>query len=72
LQLIEEAVQAGARQASASVLLGVSVRSAQRWKHKPEDARTTSCRPCPPNKLSDIERQALLDAASRRTRLCPS
>jgi len=63
--LIDEAVQAGASRTSACVVLGVSVRSAQRWKHKPEDARTTSCRPCPPNKFSAIERQALLDVACR-------
>jgi putative transposase len=65
MQLIDEAVQAGARRAIASAHAGVSVRSVQRWKHKPEDARPTSCRPCPPNKFSDIERQALLDVACR-------
>ncbi|WP_367889771.1 helix-turn-helix domain-containing protein, partial [Burkholderia sp. S171] len=42
MQLIDEAVQAGAHRASASACLGVSVRSVQRWKHKPEDARTLS------------------------------
>jgi transposase InsO family protein len=65
MQLIDEAVQAGAHRASASAHLGVSVRSVQRWKHKPEDARTLSGRTSPPNKFSDNERQALLDAACR-------
>lgn len=63
MQLIDEAVQAGARQASASVLLGVSLRSVQRWRHQPEDARAASGRASPPNKFSDIERQALLQSA---------
>jgi transposase InsO family protein len=63
MQLIDEAVQTGASQARASVLLGVSVRSVQRWRHQPEDARTTSGRASALNKLSDIERQALLQAA---------
>ena len=65
MQLIDEAVQAGARRAIASAHLGVSLRSVQRWQHKPEDARALSGRHSPPNKFSEIERQALLDAACR-------
>jgi transposase InsO family protein len=65
MKLIDAAVQAGARRAIASAHLGVSVRSVQRWQHKPEDARKLSGRHSPPNKFSDAERQALLDAALR-------
>ena len=63
MQLIDEAVQAGARRATASAHAGVSVRSVQRWLHQPVDARALSVRPPPPNKFSGVERQALLDAA---------
>jgi putative transposase len=65
MKLIDAAVKAGARRAIASAHLGVSVRSVQRWQHKPEDARKLSGRHSPPNKFSDAERQALLDAALR-------
>jgi putative transposase len=65
MQLIDEAVQAGARRASACEHLGVSPRSVQRWQHQPEDARPLICRKSPPNKFSEIERQAVLQAVCR-------
>ena len=39
LQLIEDAVAAGARRAQACAELGLSLRSLQRRQHRPEDRR---------------------------------
>lgn len=42
LQLIEDAVAAGARRAQACAELGLSLRSLQRWQHCPEDRRPSA------------------------------
>lgn len=63
--LIEEAVRAGARQQRACEELGLSARTLQRWRHSPGDGRLTAHRSPPPNKLSEAERQAVLQVASR-------
>ena len=65
MMLIEQAVQAGARQALACRELGVSARTLQRWQHQAVDGRPEAQRPAPPNKLSQEERRAVLDAANR-------
>jgi len=65
MQLIDEAVQQGARRSSACEQLGLSVRSIQRWRLSPQDRRTQVQRAAPPNRLTDAERQAVLDAANR-------
>jgi transposase InsO family protein len=65
IKLIDEAVAAGARQSAAAAELGLQVRTLQRWRLKPEDARPKALRPVPANKLSESERQAVLQAASR-------
>lgn len=65
LALIEEAVQAGARKELACAELGLSVRTVQRWQHQSKDRRPTAERPEPANKLSEAERQAVLEAANR-------
>jgi transposase InsO family protein len=65
MQLIDEAVQQGARRARACEQLGVSVRSVQRWQHTPQDGRIQAEREAPPNKLSEAQRQAVLEAANR-------
>lgn len=59
LQLVDEAVAAGARRWKACELLGLSVRSLERWADGREDAR---CGPktSPPNKLSEAERRRLV------------
>lgn len=63
--MIDEAVAAGARQAVACEELGLSERTLQRWRWQPEDGRAGAQRPVPRNKLSDSERQAVLQAANR-------
>jgi putative transposase len=65
MQLIDEAVRQGARRAHACRQVGISVRSVQRWRETPQDGRTLGTREAPPNKLSEAERQAVLEVANR-------
>lgn len=65
IKLIDEAVAAGARQVGACEELGLTERTLQRWRRQPQDRRPCAPRRQPRNKLSDAERQAVLDAASR-------
>jgi hypothetical protein len=61
--LIDEAVHAGARCASACRVLGLSVRSYQRWLREGEvkaDGRPLAVRPEPANKLTPAERDQVL------------
>ena len=60
--LLTEAKLAGARQQLACAVLGLSVRTVQRWQAESEvspDQRLTRCFE-PTNKLSEVERSALL------------
>jgi putative transposase len=63
---IEEASLAGARRATACVLLGITLRTLQRWRQSGETAEDgRRARDfTPPNKLSDPERQAVLAMAN--------
>lgn len=65
LQLIDGAVRAGARQDRACTVLGLSERTVQRWRHTPQDQRPDAKRPVPANKLTQQERESLLEAANR-------
>lgn len=65
LRLIDEAVQSGARQALACRALGLTVRTVQRWRLSPRGRRPQALRPRAANALSQVERQAVLQAASR-------
>jgi transposase InsO family protein len=68
LQLIEQACQTGARLHMACALVGLAARTVQRWLEAGKsalhvgDRRTPEQRihNCPPNKLSDAERQAAM------------
>ena len=63
VELIDEAVAAGARKAIACRELGISLRALQRWTRRGElalDGRPSASRPAPANKLSEAERQAIL------------
>ena len=64
LAMLDEAVAAGSRLAPACALLGLSLRTLQRWRHRPEDARPQAHRPAPAHQLSDEERQYLLVVAN--------
>jgi transposase InsO family protein len=65
LELIKEAVVAGARLAPACGMLGLSVRTVQRWRHKPVDGRPEASLASPANKLSAAERAAVLLAINQ-------
>ncbi|NYH22550.1 transposase InsO family protein [Paraburkholderia bryophila] len=65
MQLIDEAVQQGARRALACEQLGISVRSVQRWRETRQDGRTLAIREAPPNRLTEAEREAVLEVANR-------
>ena len=65
IELIDEAVAAGARQGAACRELGLQERTLQRWRCSPVDGRPGALRPVPVNKLSEVERRAVLDAANR-------
>ena len=68
LQLIDEACKAGARLNKACAVIGLAARTVQRWLEAGKNAlhvgdrRTPEQRihSCPPNKLSDAERQVAL------------
>jgi putative transposase len=67
IELIEEAVAAGARKARACALLGLSVRTVQRWTRDGgviEDRRPSAERPTPPNALSEAERVAVREVCN--------
>src|SRR5690606_3771297 len=64
-KLINEAVQAGARQKLACEELGVAPRTLQRWRHAPVDRRVLAQRQAPANKLSAAERDAVLAVCNR-------
>ena len=68
ISLIREAVQSGCRLEKACGELGLSLRTFQRWVRDGEevraDGRTTTERPAPRNKLSEAERQQILEVAN--------
>lgn len=61
LSMIDEAVAAGARVARACQIVGLSLRTVQRWKRQPGrgDQRPQRLQQ-PPNRFSDMERQRIL------------
>ena len=64
IQLIGEAVTAGARQFKACGVLGLSPRTLQRWKKDGLTDQRTQRHYTPANKLSAEERQRILDIAN--------
>lgn len=65
VDLIDEAVAAGARRDKACEELDVSVRTVQRWSHRAEDGRPGAVRAAPSNKLSEAEREQVLAIANQ-------
>ena len=67
ITLIGEATNKGARLTIACMEIGISKRTYRRWKADKDntgDKRPIAIRPAPSNKLSDVERQAILDACN--------
>ena len=63
LELVDEAVNAGARKSLACDILGVSLRTIQRWKHHAFDLRKGPLT-APANKLTTEERGQILQVAN--------
>ena len=66
-QLVSNAIASGARQDKACEMIGFSTRTLQRWRIYGEigaDKRPTALRSEPGNKLSQAERQAVIDACN--------
>ena len=64
LELVEEAIAHGARQSKACEVIGLTTRTYQRWKHPNstgEDGRPRAIRPTPQHKLSQEEKDRILD-----------
>jgi len=65
---VDEACEAGARRKQACELLGLSIRTLQRWVEgdsvKP-DGRPEAVRPPPKNKLSETEREAIIEVCNQ-------
>ncbi|MCS4320896.1 putative transposase [Serratia sp. BIGb0234] len=60
MTLVQEAVDGGVRLAQACKRIGLSLRTLQRWRTKPDDRRATSPRPVPKNTLSVEEELQVL------------
>jgi transposase-like protein len=74
VELIQDAVQSGARRAQACAALGLSLRTYQRWVQEggvKADGRPLAKRPEPSNKLSAEERARVLEGLSCAG-VCPS
>lgn len=70
VNLVDEAVTAGARRSPACQVVGINVRTLQRWRAPGEqqvrvDQRPLAKRPEPTNKLSETERQELLEVCNQ-------
>lgn len=68
IELIDEAKQAGAREAVACKELGISQRTLQRWRQPAtplEDQRPVAKRPKPRNKLNDEEVDKILETVNQ-------
>jgi transposase InsO family protein len=65
LRLVQEAVDAGARQSKACEIIGLPARTLQRWRNSPEQGDRRPLRvQSPPNRLSELERQRILKIAN--------
>lgn len=67
MQLINEAVLSGARKHRACEVAEISIRTVQRWCTNgavAEDRRPAATRPIPSNKLSESERQSIIDVCN--------
>lgn len=66
LELVDEAMAAGARQSRACECLDVSCRMLQRWRHHPDggEDRRRGPKRAPKNKLSEVERARVLEIAN--------
>ena len=67
VSLINEAVGSGARKTRACAEVGITARTLERWRQEgtvKADGRPTASRAAPPNKLSALDRRAVLEIAT--------
>jgi putative transposase len=67
ISLVREAQRQGSRIAPACAIVGISVRTFERWHKKGvvvADARPSAVRPSPDNKLSEAERKNIMDVVN--------
>ena len=67
MELVDEAIQSGARQHKACEILEISPRTLQRWKDERTpiaDQRSTAARPEPRNKLTQEEKSLILQTVN--------
>ncbi len=60
MSMVQETLDAGARQHAACQGAGISERTFLRWQCSPDDRRPTAARPVPKNRLSAEEEQQVL------------
>lgn len=68
MELIQEAVDNGAREFKACNEIGISLRTLQRWRSKitpSEDQRPHAVRPTPKNKLTDDEKEEIINVVNQ-------
>jgi putative transposase len=65
LEFVDAAVAQGVRAEAACDVLGLALRSVQRWRDKPEDGRAGP-KTTPPNQLSRAERRRIIKVATQR------
>jgi len=68
--LVDEAVDSGARRSNACEVIGLSVRTLQRWRDTGQvqvhaDQRPTAKRPAPAHQLSEAERQRIITVCNQ-------
>lgn len=61
LQLISDACESGARRSMAAKLLGLTIRTLQRWANRGAIDKRKGSRAMPANKMSDDERQQIIN-----------
>ena len=64
IQLINEAINQGARQKQACEVVGIATRTLQNWQHAGTQDQRQQAKKTPVNKLSDQERTAILDVCN--------
>lgn len=64
LELLDEAVAAGARLGKACEVVNLSVRTVERWRKDTDGDRRAGPLTPPPHKLTEAERQAVLETAN--------
>lgn len=68
--LVDEAVSSGARRHRACEVIGLSIRTLQRWRpvgqsHVASDARPTAARPAPAHRLTTAERERIVTVCNQ-------